>query len=173
MKSAVAFAAAVFLLCAGTVMAQEQSALSSTATPSFSGASRASDLTKAVSGLGFGLLDPSRLQMRQSYSLSYYSGSGYSGSIGLYMNTIEYQLSRPLTVRVGLAYMHHPLGVSGSSGGSVLGNGQLLPSVGIEYRPSDNFFFSIDYRTVPLLGWPYAGTRSNGIGADLYDPWFR
>src|SRR5512134_2280332 len=74
--------------------------------PSFSGAPKVGDLTDGTAGPGWALLDPSRFKMRQSYSISYYSGSGSSGSVGLYMNQLEYQLFNPLTLRVGLGYLH-------------------------------------------------------------------
>jgi len=151
---------ATVALLAGVVGARAQDGLTPATggQTSFSGAPRVSDLASAPKALGFALLDPSRLRMRQSYSLSYFSGSGVSGSVGLYSNMLEYDLFKPLTLRVGLSYVHQPFGGSERSGGTVLGQSRFLPSFGLDYRPSDKFFLSINYETVPALAWPFGSS---------------
>jgi len=175
MKRTLVLAAVVVFAGAALAFAQDRVAATNVDQTSFSGASRVSDLAIGSKALGFRLLDPSRLRMHQSYSLSYFSGSGVSGSVGLYMNTLEYDLFKPLTVRVGLAYMHSPFGISGRSGGAVLDENQILPSFGLDYHPSDKFFLSIDYRTIPSSNWLYGG--AGYLRADsrwgLFDPWSR
>jgi hypothetical protein len=97
----------------------------------------------------FSLFDPSRLTMRQSYSFGYYSGGGTSGSIGYYLNSIEYAFSNPLKLRVDLGYLHRPTSLfSGTS--SDLNSGVFIPAFAIDWRPSENFNFRFDYRHVPL-----------------------
>lgn len=143
---------------------------------SFYGADRVSELTERRSGGGFSLLDPSKFSMSHSYSMSYFSGSGNSGSIGLYMNTITYQISDPLTLRLGLGYWHQPLGFLNNSGGnSRLSGGKFLPNVSLDYRPSEKFRFLLDFRTVPTYGRNNY-TRRSGYGSrslfgSTYDPW--
>jgi hypothetical protein len=100
--------------------------------------------------------------------MTYFSGSGYSGSVGLYMSTLDYQLSRPLSLRIGLGYLHQPLGFLNSSAVGPEG-GQILPNVRLDFRPSDALHFRFDYRTIPTsvygarYGWgPYVpGSRLN------------
>ncbi len=143
---------------------------------SFTGAPKAGDLVNAPSGLGWGLLDPSRFRMKQSYSLSYMSGSEGSGSMGMYTNTIEYQLFKPLTLHVGLGYLHQPFGSRGANAaGLAVDDGFFIPSAGLEYRPSENFLLMVDFRqypsgTSPYSRWGYGGWmpyhRSN-----LFDTW--
>lgn len=93
------------------------------------------------------LIDLSRLHMTQSYSLSFFSGSGQSGSVGLYSNTITYQLANPLTLTLNLGILHNP--------GSLLGNKSsnnsttFLPSGWLDWRPSKNFSMSIGFETIP------------------------
>jgi hypothetical protein len=148
----------------------------SSSEPSFTGAPRAIDLVNAPSGMGWGLLDPSRFRMRQSYSVSYMSGSGGSGSLGLYTNNIEYQLFKPLTLHVGLGYMHQPFGSRGAnSAGLSVDDGFFIPSAGLTYRPSDNFLLMVDFRqypsgTSPYSRWGYGGWRPYGTG-NLFDEW--
>ncbi|HUU44331.1 MAG TPA: hypothetical protein VM118_01250 [Acidobacteriota bacterium] len=156
-----------------TAAAQSGPAVGAADPGSFSGAPRAGDLIETPRAGGFSLLDPSRFKMSQSYTMSYFSGSGYSGSTGLYMNTIEYRLSEPLTVRVGLGYLHQPLGfLSNSGASSKLSEGRLLPSFSLLYRPSNKFQLLIDYRTVPAIG-EYGGLGRHGISpySGFYDPW--
>ena len=98
---------------------------------------------------GFSLLDPSRLKMSQSYTFSYFSAGKQSGTFGLYTNTLEYRISQPLLVRVGLAYLHQPLSVFNRGSQSL--NGVLLPNFQLFYQPSKNFQLRIDVSSMP--GW--------------------
>lgn len=144
--------------------------------PSFNGAPRVGDLVEAPSGMGWGLLDPSRFRMKQSYSLSYMSGAGGSGSVGMYVNNIEYQLFKPLTLKVGLGYMHQPFGSQGAnSGGLAIDNGFFIPSAGLEYRPSENFLLKVDFRqypsgSSPYSRWGYGGWTPYGR-SNLFNGW--
>jgi hypothetical protein len=98
---------------------------------------------------GFNLLDPSRLKMSQSYAFSYFSSGKQSGTFGLYTNTLEYRISQPLLVRVGLAYLHQPLSVFNRGSQSL--NGVLLPNFQLFYQPSESFQLRIDVSSMP--GW--------------------
>lgn len=152
--------AACVCLFASIATAQEKAA--TTSIGSFNGAPRAGDLLAPTKSSGFSLLDPSRLHISHSYSLSYYSGAGQSGSVGLYMSTLEYQLSRPLSLRVGLGYLHQPLGFL-SSNATPVGN-EFLPNVRLDFRPSDNLHFVVDYMTIPSSAY------GNGYGWGGYTP---
>ncbi len=143
---------------------------------SFTGAQKVGDLVNAPSGMGWGLLDPSRFRMRQSYSLSYMSGSGGSGSVGMYVNNIEYKLFEPLTLRVGLGYLHQPFGSLGANAaGLSVDNGFFIPSAGLEYRPSENFLLMVDFRQYPSGTSPYSrwgyGERKPYGRSNLFDAW--
>ena len=105
--------------------------------------------------------DPSKLSMKQSYSLSYYSGSGQSGSIGYFMNSIEYAVASPLKIRVDLGYLHSPTNFI-SKNSSALGNGVIVPGIAIDWRPTDNMRFNIDIRQAP------AYHRSNEYRRNYY-----
>lgn len=98
---------------------------------------------------GFSLLDPSRLKMSQSYTFSFFSSGKQSGTFGLYTNTLEYRISQPLLVRVGLAYLHQPLSVFNRGSQSL--NGVLLPNFQLFYQPSKSFQLRIDVSSMP--GW--------------------
>jgi len=145
-------------LCGVFSSAQSQEKPGNTSASSFSGAPRAGDLLAPATKAGFSLLDPSRFHISHSYSMSYYSGGGQSGSVGLYMSTLEYQLSRPLSLRVGLGYLHQPLGFL-KSNTSTAGNA-FLPNFRLDFRPSESFHFMVDYMTIPSSAYG----NSNGWG---------
>jgi len=98
------------------------------------------------------LFDPSRLKMQQSYTFGYYSGRGGSGSIGYYLNSLEYTFSNPLKVRIDLGFLHNPSAIlSGRS--SVSNSGAFVPGFSIDWRPSSYFQFRLDYHQVPALNY--------------------
>lgn len=172
--SSFVFLAAV-LVSVAPVQAQMGAGGQTSLTPSFTGAARVRDLASEPSGPGWALLDPSRFHMRQSYSISYMSGSGGSGSMGLYLNEMEYQLFEPLTLHVGLGYLHQPFGSRGAnSGGASISDGFFVPDVGLEYRPSENFLMMVDFRQIPAGASPYGWGWGSGYGVGSrywYDPW--
>ncbi len=93
----------------------------------------------------FSLLDPSKLKISNTYSFGYFSSGRSSGSIGMYMSTIEYQIYQPLTVKLGLGYVHP--GFIGNNNFDV--NSRILSNFSLRYRPSSNFSLSIDVLTLP------------------------
>lgn len=94
----------------------------------------------------FSLLDPSRFKMWNSYTLSYFSGGGGSGNIGLYLNTIEYRPSDPLRLQVSLGYLHQPFSIIGNN----YSGGKILPSFQLWYNPSSKIYLHINISSMPL-----------------------
>jgi hypothetical protein len=108
------------------------------------------------------LLDPSRLHMSHSLQMGYYSGSGISGSRGVYMNTMTYDVSRPLSVTTHLGIQFQP---SGPAEWNPANNGnQFIGGAEVNWQPARNFFLHLGaYRgLVP----DYSGFGSYGWG-----PW--
>ena len=97
----------------------------------------------------FSLFDPSKLSMHQSYSLAYYSGGGANGSIGYYLNSLEYRFSNPLRIRVDVGWIHSPSNLF-SNGPSNLKNGIFVPGFSIDWKPTESLNFRLDYRSVPI-----------------------
>jgi hypothetical protein len=98
----------------------------------------------------FSLLDPNRFHMSQSYSLWYTSSKSGSRSLAMYLNSIEYQVSDPLKIRVDLGYLHRP-GMLLNNNGNFLQEGNIFPSLSINWRPSKNFHFRFDYSQTPYF----------------------
>ncbi len=96
----------------------------------------------------FSLLDPSRFHMTNSFSLMYSSSNGRSQSLGMYLNSIEYQISDPLKIRLDLGYVQNTSSLFNSNNG-IQNNGKILPGVSISWKPAKNLFFQFNYREIP------------------------
>ena len=111
-----------------------------------------------------GLLDPSRMKMSHQMSMGYFSGGGVSASRGLYMNTIDYQLSRPLSVTTHLGYQFQP---SGPAEWNPANHGsQFVGGADLNWRPTSNAAFRLSfYRNMApnsyysSYGWDSYGYR--------------
>ncbi len=103
------------------------------------------------------LLDLSRLNMAHSYSISFFSGGGQSGSAALYNNTMTYRLADPLTLTLNLGVLHNPGSLWGDK---TLGNKAVfMPSGYLDWRPSKNLSLSVGFETVPAY---YNGYHNAG-----------
>jgi hypothetical protein len=106
----------------------------------------------------FSLLDLSKFHMSHSYGLTYFSGAGQSEMIAMYLNQIDYDITRTLRLSVGLAWVHQPQATLGLSTQTV--SNRLLPSLRLDWRPSDKFHLRVDYRTLsPSTSYYYSRDR--------------
>ncbi|MBU1320158.1 MAG: hypothetical protein KKG33_08410 [candidate division Zixibacteria bacterium] len=103
----------------------------------------------------FSLLDPSRFSMQHSYSVVYSSVGGTGQTIGLYMNSMRYQVSNSLDVNVALGWYHQPGTMFSNSNRGTTDYGTILPNVQILYQPSEKFRLMIGFESLP-------GVFSNG-----------
>ncbi len=120
---------------------------------------------RAASSPGFSFLQKNRFSMQQSYSLSFASGGAGSMSSGLYLNTLNYRLSNPLTFSVDLGF-YTPISstIPGMRQNTLMSQGTgssfVLPRMGLEYRPSDNFSMNLELYNGPdawkAYGSPYS-----------------
>ena len=102
------------------------------------------------------LLDPSRFSMSHSYSVSLFSLGGQTLSQGLYLNTMNFKFSDPLTMQVRIGYLHQPFG--GLQNQSPMNGKVFLQRARLEYKPSERTTFSIDIQQYPgpsLSPYPY------------------
>ena len=87
----------------------------------------------------FSLIDLSRVKWSNSYSVSFFSGGNYSGSIGLFNTMMNYELTPNLSLALNLGVLHNA--------GALLGNGQsdatFLPGFQLDWRPSKQFSLSV------------------------------
>jgi len=141
--------------CVMWTRASAQTASGATATPS--GQMESGQPSLYTQASPFRLFDPSRLQIAQSYSLSYFSG-GPAGSrnVGVYMSSIGYRIADPLYVQLDLGVVHSPGALFGGDGRNL--DAQILPNFLLSYAPSSKFNLIVDVRTLPsyYLGYGYA-----------------
>ena len=99
----------------------------------------------------FSLLDMSRLRWSNSYSVSFFSGSGYSGSAGLWNSTMLYEFSSKLSMALNIGILHNT--------GAIWGNGNtdatILPGFMLDYHPSEKFRMTIGVSRQSSLLYPY------------------
>ena len=112
----------------------------------------------------FSLLDPNRFSMSHSYSLSYFSGGGDGQMIGLYINSMKYQLSNSIDVSVKLGWLHQPSNMFSQNRG-VTDYGTVLPNFQLQYHPSEKFKFMISFESIPGV---YSDTRRDMIWPYMY-----
>ena len=97
------------------------------------------------------LIDPSKLLMRQQYSLSYSSFGNEAISLGQYTNSMMYQFNENLNARFDVTLQHSPYNSLGKNG-DVL-NGIFLNRAEINYKPLDNLFLKLSYQKIPLMNY--------------------
>jgi hypothetical protein len=103
----------------------------------------------------FGLLDPNRMQMSQSYTLCFASSGNGSVAQGLYLNNIRYRLSNPLSLNLTLGFLHQPY--SSFNGGFSGSSAMFVGSAIVQYRPARNFCITLGINNIPQYN-PYYNT---------------
>ena len=92
------------------------------------------------------LAQPNRFSMHQSYSLTAMATPQGSASSGLYLNTLSYQLTQPLSMFVDVGF-YTPIhsSIPGVAGAGAVGAGSVvLPRMGLEYKPSDRLTLNLE-----------------------------
>ncbi len=162
MRALMTWVVLVVVACATSVEAQYRTQPSSGATSDY--------LREHEQGLGLnnvrGLLDPSRMDMSHSVSMGYMSSGGTSVSRGLYMNRIDYQLSKPLLLTTHLGYQFQPSGPEefnpARTGNDFVGGADLT------WKPSESSVFML---SVAKGMSPYRRWGNMGYGGYDYSPW--
>jgi len=109
------------------------------------------DLRPAVKP--FSLIDLSRIKWSHSYSVSFFSGGGTSGSVGLYTGSIFYEFTPKLSLDLSMGIAHNP--------GAMFNRGEqtdatFYPSMSLDYHPSEHFRLSVGFASYPGLYYnPY------------------
>ena len=108
---------------------------------------KVSELNQKPKGIFDFLLNSTKFSMSHSYSVSYFSLGKRSFNQGLYLNTMNFQFSDPLTAQVRVGFMHQPFGGQDLMDGK---SGKLfLERVMLKYQPSENTVLRIDFQSYP------------------------
>jgi len=119
-----------------------------------------------------GLFNPDNFEMRHTFSMSYGMLGDHGLGTTMYINSLRYKVSEPLSVRADIALMSSPFG----SGTQFMKNdlsGVFLQRASIDYSPSKHVQFSLQYRNVPYMH-PYSHDRRGGTSMffnEIGDDW--
>jgi len=95
----------------------------------------------------FSFLDPSKLKMSHSLSMSYSSFGGESILMNSYVNTIDYKFNDQLSLKTTLGIMASPYNSLSES--SFINNQQFFGGAELNYRPTDDMFFTLRFEKMP------------------------
>jgi hypothetical protein len=133
------------------------------------------NVTEQPGGIGvqpavtpFSLLDLSRVKWSHSYSISYFSGGGYSGSTGMLSSSMFYEFSPSLSMTLDLSLMHN----AGALWGSGTNDARVLPGVRLDFHPSESFRMQVSFQQV-ALGPGYGSYYYRPYNWYGYSPYFR
>ncbi|MFI5251822.1 MAG: hypothetical protein ACHQQQ_05235 [Bacteroidota bacterium] len=113
----------------------------------------ASSMLRPLSASNFlGLLDMNRFSMRQNVSMGYFTGGGSGLSLASYTNSMNYQISDPLNIRMDFTLQGSPFGNYGSNLQSNL-NKLYISNAELNYRLNNNMFFQFRYQQLPYSQW--------------------
>lgn len=100
----------------------------------------------------FSLIDLSRVKWSHSYSVGFFSGGGYSGSMGLYNTSMLYEISSQLSLTVNLGISHN----TGAIWGDGSSDANFLPGFRLDYHPSESFRMSLGIQRYTGYYVPYS-----------------
>ncbi|MBL7191072.1 hypothetical protein ISS30_05200 [bacterium] len=100
----------------------------------------------------FGLFNPQNLQMSHSYSFMVATSNSGSLMQGLYLNSMRYRISDPLTMNVRLGILHQPYS---SYTGYTPQAANFLGGVELEYHPTNNIGLYLGFSNMPIYYSPY------------------
>jgi hypothetical protein len=92
----------------------------------------------------FSLIDFSRLYWTHSYSMTFFSGAGSSGSVGMYTGNVFYEITPNLSLNMNIGIAHNPGSLFDRTQNT---NAVFLPGGRLDYRPSENFHISMGFNT--------------------------
>ncbi len=116
--------------------------------------------------LFLGFFNPDNFTMRHSYNLSYSAFGNNGMALGLYTNSMIYKLTENLNVEADISLMHSPYSTFGQEFQDNI-NGIYLSRAQINYKASDNFFITVQYRNIPSMYYSPYSYR-------MYDtPWYQ
>jgi len=105
------------------------------------------------------LIDPSRLSVSHSVSMSYGMGSAFgsteSSVQGLFLNHVNYRLADPVHLWVDVGMGFQP-GFGAEGGGDAR---FVVPGFGLLYQPSDSFRFEVIVQNPNYYYNPYRNWR--------------
>jgi hypothetical protein len=110
----------------------------------------------------FGFFNPESFNMSHTYTMSYTGMGGRGMAVGMYTNSMFYQISNPLDVQLDVSMMHSPYNSFSQTSNDF--SGVFISRAALNYQPSDNFRIQVQYMQMPYSGY--------GYGSSFYNPWY-
>jgi hypothetical protein len=119
-------------------------------------------LTAPGSDFLFGFLDPSKISMHHSMSMSYGMAGQNGMALSTYMNTIDFQLSENLFLQTNLGIMSSPYNTFGEN--FYLNKPKLFGGAKLHYKINDHSSLFLQVQTNP------GGLYQPGLSDYYYHP---
>ncbi len=111
-----------------------------------------------------GFINPDNFSMNHSFSLSYSAFGGNGLALGVYTNQLNYAFSNKLNLQIETSIVNSPYSTFGDKFSKQI-NGVYLSKAQLDYSPSKDLHFSIQFRHSPFGYYnPY------GYSSFYYDP---
>jgi len=102
-----------------------------------------------------GFINPDNFTMKHSVSMSYTSFSGQGIAMGVYTNNMSYKISDKMNVEADISLVNSPYSTLGNNLSKEI-NGIYLSRAQFNYQPSENFFITFQYKTLPYYNYPFS-----------------
>ncbi len=116
-------------------------------------------LSRPQSSMLLGFINPDNFRMFHSYNMSFSTFGGNSMALGVYTNSMFYQIADPLSMQVDVSLMHSPYNSFGKEFQNDF-NGIYVSRAALNWRPIENFMVNIEYRNMPM-------------GLSYFNPYYR
>jgi hypothetical protein len=116
----------------------------------------------------YSLFSLDHLEMRHSVTMSYGMTGDHGLGSSMYVNSMRYRISEPLSVRADVGMMLTTFG----SASSFIQNDIsriFLKRASVDYVPSKDIRFSLQYRNEPYLSRYGGWNHGMGFGYDMFD----
>lgn len=122
-------------------------------------------LNTSNGGILFGFLDPSKMQMHHSVSMSYGTLAGNGLALSTYMNTIDYRFSDNLFLRTNIGIMTSPFNSYGED--FYLNKPQFFGGAELQYKFSENSRLMLQFQSTPY-GYYYGRPAFSTFSQDPF-----
>ncbi len=109
-------------------------------------------IAKPTTNFIFGFLNPDKMTMQHSFSMSFMTMGKHNMMLNTYMNTINYRISDPLLLRLNLGIANSPYNTFDNS---ALSNTKFFGGAELFYRPTENTLIKLGLDVRP--GYYYPG----------------
>lgn len=111
-------------------------------------------ISRPGGGLLLGFINPDRLHMSHQFSVSYLSAGGRGMMLNSYLNTIDYQISNPLSLQLNIGLLNSPY--NGFSNAPAINTTDFFGGAVLRYKPNSRTAVSLGVNVAPNSGLIYS-----------------